>query len=65
MPYPENFVVRLIICIAGMFAIWMAVTFIMDVLIHHEAFTIGAFDIIAPLACGIAEAFLWKPKEKK
>ena len=65
MPYPENFVVRLIICIVGMFAIWMGVQFIMNVLIFHDAFTIRPFDIIAPLGMGIVEAFVWKPKDKK
>ena len=64
MPYPENFAVRLIICIAGMFAIWMGVQFIMDVVIHHDGFKIGAIDIVVPLVLGVVEAFVWKPKEK-
>lgn len=63
MPYPKNFVVRLLISIAGMYAIWMAVQFVVDVLIHHETFTIGVFDIVVPLAMGVAEAIAWKPKE--
>ena len=65
MPYPENFVVRLIICIVGMYAIWMGVQFITDVLIRHEAFGLNVIDIIAPLVLGIIEAFVWKPKEKR
>ena len=65
MQYPQNFVIRLIICIVGMFALWMAVQFITDVLIRQEAFALGPIDFIVPLGCGIAEAFLWKPKEKK
>ena len=65
MPYPQNFVVRLIICIVGMFALWMAVQFITDVLIRQETFALGPFDIIIPLVVGVAEAFLWKPKEEK
>lgn len=65
MPYPENFVVRLIISIVGMIALWMAAHYIGVVLIRHEAFTITPFDIIVPLAIGIVEAFVWKPKEKK
>ena len=65
MPYPENFVVRLIICIVGMFAIWMGVNYILDVFIHHGEFTVNIIDIVAPLVAGIAEAFVWKPKETK
>ena len=64
MPYPENFVVRLIICIVGMIALWMGAHYIGTVLIRQEAFTIGVFDIVAPLACGVIEAFTWKPKAK-
>ena len=40
MPYPENFVVRLIVCIVGMLVIWIGVRFIMDVLIFHDPFEI-------------------------
>lgn len=64
MPYPENFVIRLIVCILGMFAIWFAVQFVLDVLIHHESFEIHAIDIIVPIAMGVVEAFVWKPKEQ-
>ena len=66
MPYPENFVVRLIICVVGMFLIWFGVQFIKDVLIFHEEFTVDLpVDILVPAACGVIEAFVWKPKEKK
>ena len=65
MPYPENFVVRLIICIVGMYAIWFGVQFILDVLVFHDEFKVNAIDIIVPLAVGVVEAFVWKPKEKK
>ena len=65
MPYPENFVIRLIICLVGMFALWFALQFVIDVLVHHEAFTVGPIDIIVPVVCGVLEAFLWKPKDKK
>ncbi len=65
MPYPENFVVRLIICIVGMYAIWFGVQFILDVLVFHDEFKVNAIDIIVPLAVGVIEAFVWKPKEKK
>lgn len=65
MPYPENFVVRLIICIVGMYAIWMGAQFVKDVIIFHEAFSVDMIDIIAPLVVGIVEAFVWKPKEQK
>lgn len=62
MPYPENFVVRLLISIVGMFAIWMGVQYLVDVIIRHGQFVISTIDIIAPLAMGIVEAFAWKPK---
>ena len=65
MPYPENFVVRLIISVVGMFALWMAAHYIGAVFIRQEAFTISAFDIVIPLALGIFEAIVWKPKDKK
>ena len=65
MPYPENFVVRLLICIVGMYAIWFGVQFILDVVVFHDEFTVNAFDIIVPLVVGVIEAFVWKPKEKK
>ena len=65
MPYPENFVVRLLICIAGMYAIWFGVQFVMDVLIFHDEFAVRPIDIIVPLLVGVVEAFIWKPKEKK
>ena len=65
MPYPENFVVRLIICIVGMYAIWFGVQFILDVLVFHDEFKVNAIDIIVPLAVGVVEAFVWKLKEKK
>lgn len=64
MPYPENFAVRLIICLVGMFALWMAVQFVMDVLVFHDEFKIGVMDIIIPAVLGVVEAFIWKPKEK-
>lgn len=65
MPYPENFVVRLLICIVGMYAIWFGVQFILDVVVFHDEFTVNAIDIIVPLVVGVIEAFVWKPKEKK
>ncbi len=65
MPYPENFVVRLLICVVGMYAIWFGVQFILDVVVFHDEFTVNAIDIIVPLAVGVIEAFVWKPKEKK
>lgn len=65
MPYPENFVVRLLICVVGMYAIWFGVQFILDVVVFHGEFKVNAIDIIVPLAVGVIEAFVWKPKEKK
>ena len=65
MPYPENFVVRLLICLVAMFAIWFGISYVIDVFVHHEAFSVGPIDIIVPIACGVVEAFVWKPKEKK
>lgn len=65
MPYPEDFVVRLLISIVGMFAIWLGVQYVVDVFIHHQQFAITALDIIAPLGMGIVEAFVWKPKDQK
>ena len=64
MPYPENFVVRLLICIVGMYALWMGAHYIGAVFIRHEAFSVGVLDIVLPLVLGVWEAFSWKPKEK-
>ena len=66
MPYPENFAVRLIVCLVGMLALWFGVQYVKDVLIFHEAFTIDVpIDFVVPIGCGIAEAFVWKPKDQK
>ncbi|MBO7674289.1 MAG: hypothetical protein J6S63_04705 [Atopobiaceae bacterium] len=64
MPYPENFVVRLLICIVGMCAIWVLGSFISTVLIHHETFNLSVTQLIVPVVLGIIETFLWKPKDK-
>jgi len=56
--------VRLLICIVGMIALWLAAHYVGVVFIRHEAFTIGVFDIVAPLICGVIEAFTWQPKNK-
>ncbi|MBR3159724.1 MAG: hypothetical protein IKG18_11090 [Atopobiaceae bacterium] len=62
--YIENFALRLIFCIVGMFALWFGLQFIKCNLILHEPMTFGAFDIVIPLVGGIAEALTWKPKDK-
>lgn len=64
MPYPENFVVRLLICIVGMCAIWVLGSFISTVLIQHETFNLSVTQLIIPVILGIIETFLWKPKDK-
>lgn len=63
MPYPENLVVRIIICIVGMAALWFAGSFIMDVLISHGEFVFRPTQLIIPVVLGVVEAFVWKPKE--
>ncbi len=64
MPYPENFVVRLIVCILGMLAIWIGIRFIMDVVIFHDEFSIKPITLAIPVVLGVVEAFVWKPKDK-
>jgi len=64
VPYPENFVVRLIICVVGLVAVWMAAQYVGDVFLRHEPFSISAFDIVMPIGLGIVEAFVWKPKQR-
>ena len=64
MPYPENFVIRLIVCILGMLAIWIGVRFILDVVISHEEFVIRPISLAIPVVMGVVEAFVWKPKDK-
>lgn len=63
MPYPENFVVRLLICIVGMCALWILGSYISTVFIRQEAFILGPTHFIIPAIIGIVEAFIWKPKE--
>ena len=65
MPYPKNLAVRLIVCIVGTFALWMAGRYIGVVLIRHEPFSFDASDVIAPVIAGIIEAKAWRPKESK
>ena len=62
--YIENFALRLILCIVGMFALWFAIQFIKHSFILHDSMTISAFDIVVPLVGGIAQALAWKPKDK-
>jgi uncharacterized membrane protein len=64
MPYPQNFIVRLIICVVGMCAIWILGSFISATLIHHEEFVLRATHFIIPAIMGVVEAFVWKPKDK-
>jgi hypothetical protein len=64
MPYPENFVVRLIICIVGMSALWILGSYLGAVFIRHEVFTLNATHFIVPVIVGAIEAFTWKPKDK-
>ena len=63
MPYPENIVVRLLICIVGMTALWLGGSFIVDVLINHQEFTFQPTYLVIPVILGVVEAFIWKPKE--
>ncbi len=62
--YPENFVVRLIICLALAFFATTLGTYVRQVVIDHGTFT---FDIVKnlalPLLLGVAAAFLWKPRK--
>lgn len=60
--YIENFVLRLIFCVVGLVILWIAVQYIKDVIIFHEAFSLGVFDFVVPVVCGVVEAFVWKPK---
>ena len=65
MPYPENFVVRLIICIVGMVAIWNLVFFLMDTFLWHQTFQFDVvLGLIVPVVVGVIEAYTWKPKEE-
>ncbi|MBO7674761.1 MAG: hypothetical protein J6S63_07105 [Atopobiaceae bacterium] len=65
MPYPKNFVVRIIICVVLMYAVWIGIQYIMDVFIFHEPFRLGIVDYIVPPVTGVIEAYTWKPKENK
>ena len=61
--YIENFALRLVFCIVGMFALWNLGSFVGATFIRHEPFTFGASNVIIPIVTGVAEAFVWKPKE--
>ena len=62
--YPENFFVRLIICIALAFAATTLGTYVRQVIIDHGTFT---FDMIKnlglPLLLGVTAALIWKPRK--
>ena len=64
MPYPKNFALRIVVCVVLMYAVWMGIQYIVDVIIFHEAFKLNIVDYIAPLVIGVVEAYTWKPKEK-
>ena len=63
MPYPENIVVRILICIVGMSILWVLGSFIATVLISHEEFTLRATHFIIPAVLGVVEALVWKRKD--
>ena len=60
--YIENFVLRLLFCIVGMFAIWRGAKYLSRTFILHEPFTFGVIDVLVPLVTGVIETFSWKPK---
>ena len=60
--YIENFVLRLLFCIVGMYVVWIAIQYIMDTLIFHEPFGLGLIDYVVPAIMGVIEAISWKPK---
>lgn len=59
--YIENFVLRILFCVVGFYAIWFLIDFIKS-MVTHEPFTIGLYDAVVPGVLGVIEAFLWKPK---
>ena len=60
--YIENFALRLVFCIVGMYAIWIGIQFVMDTVIFHDPFRLDIIDYIVPAILGVIEAFAWKPK---
>lgn len=62
--YIENFALRLIFCVVGMFALWVAVQFLADKFIFHEEFNLGVKDYVIPIVMGVVQAFVWKPKQE-
>jgi hypothetical protein len=60
--YIENFVLRLIVSLVGMFAFWFAIQYVVDVLIFHEQFHVGILDFVIPAFLGVYTAITWKPK---
>ncbi len=61
--YIENFALRLVFCIVGMFALWNLGSFVGATFIRHEPFVFSPSNFIIPIATGAIEAFAWKPKE--
>lgn len=60
---PENFAVRLILCILLLLLIWNGSYYLMHVVVWHEAFEFDAMrQLIMPIVCGVVMAFTWKPK---
>ncbi|MBR3225126.1 MAG: hypothetical protein IKF78_07380 [Atopobiaceae bacterium] len=61
--YPENFVVRLLICLALAFFATTLGTYVRQVVIDHGTFT---FDMVKnlglPLLLGVVAALFWKPR---
>ena len=62
--YIENFVLRILFCIVGFIALWFATKFITRNFIFHEEFNVGVMDFIIPVALGVVESVIWKPKNK-
>lgn len=50
--YPECFVVRLIICIAGMFCFWCLALSIAGTFIRHEPSSLSSMGIVVPIVAG-------------
>jgi hypothetical protein len=65
MPCPENFALRLIVCVAAMIAVWNLMFFLLDTFLFHETWKFSLFwGLVAPIIAGVYEAITWKPKDE-
>ncbi|MDO4538669.1 MAG: hypothetical protein Q4B54_10945 [Coriobacteriales bacterium] len=65
MKFMDNLAIRMVVFIALGIALMMGISYISNVLIIHEPFTITPFTIICGVLLGVGEAFQYDRRKNK